>query len=352
MGNKPRALQESLRGEWAAAAVGAVFVLAVGVAGTAVLLSPSSPKVLEPARDASTAPVTQSTFGDERSVELELTRLPDVSIDAPTGGRITSSTCSVGATATSGASLLSVDGQPALTLATSMPLWRDLARGDTGDDVRALQSELARLGHKVSVDGVMGRSTLSAFQAAFATVGDSHAAPDAANLARIVWIPESSVTIASCDAVAGATVAAGASIAHVAGGLAHASVRELPADLVPGERIVEVAGQRFPVASDGSVDDAELIALNRLVRTNGRLTAEGNPSTSASLELAAPIGIAVVPPSAVFNVIDSKGCVNSGGATLPVTVTGSQLGQTFVTFDDSKPPTSVQIAPKVKTSCR
>ena len=160
------------------------------------------------------------------------------------------------------------------------------------------------------------------------------------------------MTLASCDAVAGATVGAGAPVAHVAGALARAGIRELPADLVPGERIVDVAGTRFPVASDGSFGDTELAALTRLVGANARLTSEENPSITVSFALAAPIGIAVVPPSAVFNIIDSKGCVNSGGATLPVTVTGSQLGQTFVTFDDSKPPTSVQIAPKVKTSCR
>jgi hypothetical protein len=71
-----------------------------------------------------------------------------------------------------------------------------------------------------------------------------------------------------------------------------------------------------------------------------------------SVALASPVEVTVVPPSAVYGIVAGKGCVSSGGASVPVTIAGSQLGQTFVTFETEKYPTVVDIAPTKKSSCR
>lgn len=65
-----------------------------------------------------------------------------------------------------------VSGRPVFAWAASAPRYRDLAVGDSGDDVRALQEILASLGfYTVAVDGVFDGYTFDALAAFYSAAG-------------------------------------------------------------------------------------------------------------------------------------------------------------------------------------
>lgn len=332
------------------AAVAAVAAVAIGAAIAAVVLSPASPQALETPSAITSVPVGSQPFGDSRSVTVDFALGGATTLASPGDGRITSFACAAAGTITSGDSALSIDGAPILTLATRVPLWRDLVEKDTGDDVRALQQELSRLGEPVTVDGVLGRETLDALERRFRDLGD-RAELDGVAASRILWIPAASVTVDECTAGTGTSVTAGDPLAVLSSGLTSASA-ELPADLVPGERMLVVDGESFPLGADGAVTDAS--ALSALTSASAVREAVAGEATSftASVELAEPVDIAVVPPSAVVAIEGAAGCVVADGSPRPVDIVGSQLGQTLVRFDEGGSlPENVAVHPSESTTC-
>src|SRR5690606_21907959 len=149
-------------------------------------------------------------FGDERLVPVTLSFAPSPALRSPAAGVLTSSACVPGAVAASGESLYAIDGTPVVQLATSSPLWRDLGIGDTGPDVEALQSELARLGHAVVVDGHLGWVDLAAFDATMGAAGAPPSSGGVIAVRAIAWQPAPEVLVARCLTAVGDAVAAGA----------------------------------------------------------------------------------------------------------------------------------------------
>src|SRR5690606_16748578 len=103
--------------------------------------------------------VSREAFDDRRQVAFTAEQSTGVALTTRDEGLVTRTTCAPGAVVASGSSPLTLDDRPVVALATSEPLWRDLGPGAKGSDVKALQTELARLGHAVKPDGVYGRTT-------------------------------------------------------------------------------------------------------------------------------------------------------------------------------------------------
>jgi hypothetical protein len=72
--------------------------------------------------------------------------------------------------------------------------------------------------------------------------------------------------------------------------------------------------------------------------------------TAATLALAEPTRVSSVPPSSIIALDGSRGCVESGGDLFHVRVVGSQLGQTFVQFEQGAPPNRIRLHP-ARRSC-
>jgi len=339
-------------------AVGLVTSAALGVAATVLCLTPATPKSLAAARPATSAPVSQQEFDDRRSVDLTATRAPTVAITLPRGGRITRSSCGTSALE-SGSVAVAVDGVVLVALATSVPLWRDLVPGDKGEDVVAVQTELARLGHPVTADGSVGSSTVSAFGALMKAAGDAAYRSESIPASRIVWLPAPTVRPGSCTHGVGGTVEAGSVLATVAGALTAVAVVRQPDALVPGDRVLEIDGRPVPAGADGTVTDPDVLAAiadTPSFRTVQR-TAEAQENAEAStigakLRLKDPVTVLAVPPSAVYGIVDGEGCVRSAGRSIPVTIVGSQLGETFLRAEGSAPLRTVELAPSTQPPCR
>jgi peptidoglycan hydrolase-like protein with peptidoglycan-binding domain len=338
---------------------------AAGLSAAALWAAPSDPASLATPSAAAEVPVIVREFRDTRSVSLRITTAADVTLEAGSPGRVTASSCIPGGSLASGDSLVSLDDRPIVALATSTPLWRDLRAGDEGPDVEALQTELARLGASVAVDGRAGRVTMRAVARLFALAGDDSLDGTTMPVGRIIWLPAVTVAPASCAAAVGSTVAAGTALATIAGGIASASVVSMPSDLAVGERSVTVDEAVLPVEADGAIRAPEALAAlaatpsyerSAQVVAAGAADATGDsdggrPPLAGELSLREPVEVGVVPPTSVYSLVGATACVASGGRAFAVTVVGSQLGRTFVRFDEGSTPTSVDIRTGKRPSC-
>ncbi|MFI2702501.1 peptidoglycan-binding domain-containing protein [Cellulosimicrobium composti] len=336
-------------------AVGACLCAALGVVGTVVYMRPVTPSSLATPERSLAFPVGEAEFDDPRPVELRLSRGDDLALTVPATGRVTTSRCKAGVPMESGSSVLTVDGVPLVGLATSVPLWRDLSLGDEGEDVTALQTELARLGYEVDTEGPLRRAALRALRDLYEQAGEKPGALDRVTIDRIVWLPAPSTSVNECLATVGSTVAAGDPVASVPGALESVTVAEPPEGLVPGDRVLVVDGTSVPVDAALAVSDpAALVQLSPLpslqpTSTDGDAGRAGAPT--AQLVLAAPQAVSVVPPSALFGAADGRGCVLSDGVVRAVGIVGSQLGQSFVVVDGPEPLATVDTDPAPGTPC-
>ncbi|GIG20827.1 hypothetical protein Cch01nite_15510 [Cellulomonas chitinilytica] len=328
--------------------IGAVALVATGVLTGVAYTTHAVPTGLQPAVDASVFPVSATAFDDARPVKLSVTRGPKIALTAPVDGRVTRFACSPGASITSGTSPLALDGAPVIALATSTPLWRDLAIGDKGDDVTALQQELARLGYTAAVTGKVDRATLRAFTRLRESVGEKVEPSAQGSIGGVLWLPAVTTGIESCPVAAGSTVTAGDDVATVPGALLNVSIIDLPLDLVDGARVLTVDGTSVPfVPSTATADPATLSALDGLPSLG--VQEEGDEPVNAKLVLSSPIQVSVVPPSAVFGSAEQS-CVMSAGRPTKVQVVGSELGQSFVLVDGPAPQ-DVDVTPPEDAAC-
>lgn len=331
---------------WLAVLVAGAASAGAAIAG-ATLASP--PNDLRAAADTSAIAVGHDHFDDVRDVQLSVAGTAPAHLFSPGAGKVTAFACAQGATVSSGGSPLSLDGSPKLALATAMPLWRDLTPETRGEDVRALQDELNRLGFRLTSDGVMGHETREAAKAAFARIGVTLQSGGGVPAASIMWIPAATVGVSSCDASIGAEVQQGTALATFTSMSPKVTVIDLPSDLLPGERIVKVGDARFQADPNGDVHVPDVAALGVLAASD---SPDSTAPISARIALGDPIAVSVVPPSAVYSVQGTDGCVASNGAPYRIHILGSQLGETLVEFTNAHTPARVDTPPKHHTSCR
>jgi hypothetical protein len=232
-------------------------------------------------------------------------------------------------------------------LATSIPLWRDLARGTAGDDVVALQSALNELGYPVTSDGKFGAETERAVKSFLTDRGLVKPAGVLA-AASVMWLPDPSVTVGTCDVVVGAQFQGGALAATASGLQALEDVKDPTVDTAaatPRPRVVTYGDLETTVDEAGLITDPAFLAA---VAAGGEFalsqTPEGGGKVTLRSVLADPLDVATLPPGAIYDVVGAAGCVVGDGAPAPVTVIASALGQTSVTFDATV-PTQVAVAP-------
>jgi len=331
----------------AALMIGGVLVVGGIGWGLGVLADQSSPASLRKPAAAEYAAVHQVQFRDPQDVTVEVISATTVSVTSTVAGTVTSSTCAPGSPVTSGESLISIDGEPLISLATSVPFWRDLVAGDKGPDVVAIQTELSRLGYDVRQDGVLGSETLAAV-AALRGVASQPSLPRS----QFLWIPVDGVRASKCGAGRGTHVDAAAALLDVEAALPSIRVTDLPKQAIAGERELTIDGAVYPVSADQAVQDP--VRQRELLESSAYQEAkkeEGRARIAAVATLASPVGVSSVPPSSVVGGKEGATCVVTRGGVVPATIVGSQLGQTFLSFG-AEAPKDVQITPARDTPCR
>lgn len=288
-------------------------------------------------------------FADPHDVRLTLTVDSSSGLRSAAGGTLTSLACVGGQQVASGASPFGVDGAAVVALATSVPPWRDIAVGDEGPDVAALEAELARVGAGLAPDSVWSWTDALALDAALGAVGVTTTDEGTVRLASIAWLPSPVVGIASCPVALGSSVGPGTVVAQFAPRLSLARFPP-PADAVAGERALTLGTTTVPVGTDGVV--AEPAALDAIA-ASGEFAeadpAQDPPVLRASWALVAPVPVTVLPPSAVYDVVDGTACVEDGRGAAAVIVIASQLGRTLV--EPSRPLGAVLVHPTGTVPC-
>lgn len=290
-------------------------------------------------------------FSDPKTVNYSVVGGDDVLLKTTASGVVTDSTCAAGARLASGTSPYAVDETPIVAMSSGIPMWRDLAVGDSGSDVASLQAELSRLGYPVRADGTLGTETLAAFGKLRRSLGSK--GETTLTRSTVLWLPAETMIVKECDAHVGDTIAVGDTVVTLVGGARSGHINDIPRDMVVGARVLVLDDQRLPVASDGVIPDIPPSTVRALpsAKPSGDAGANSGES-SATLELADAIEVVGLPPSSIYAVENSSGCVLSKSGPFQVEVVASQLGQTFVRFADSKIPDSVQLNRKDGPACR
>ncbi|MBO1737966.1 peptidoglycan-binding protein [Leifsonia sp. TF02-11] len=340
---------------WSIVGIVAIVAASAAGAGVALVVPVPEPSALSTPRPDTIVPVTERAFADERQAQLQVSTGPLGSVVAPRQGRLTALTCRSGDRISSGTTFATIDGSPVVALATAIPLWRELGAGDKGDDVRALQTELARLGQPVQADGVVGRDTIRAAGAVRGVQPPETNDLTAVSPVDFAWIPAHEVTVGECPGVVGAPVEAGAVLVGLPVPLVSARLSTFPANAAEGRRVLRVGSVSIPVSGDGAVTDPD--ALARIASTREFLATGAGPSEDKAIpvlwSLEDPVAALVVPPSALWDVEDGSACVLAADdRVLLVTVLGSELGQSYVRVADGRSPDAVRSAPPTGRSCR
>lgn len=313
--------------------VAVIALVAAGVVAGALLVEQEPPSSAAGPTGPRYAPVSQETYDGSRRVTATPVLGDAESLEVAAFGRVRASTCARGAELVSGTSPLLLDDRPVVALATTQPLWRDLFPGSRGDDVLALQAELARLGHAIDADGVYGPGTRDAVRALMSELGVDRPT-GSVSASHVLWLPEPEVIVAECALTVGDTFTGGP-VATVGGGLAALELNWT--DAFDGWQV------RFNGVA-ASVDDERLVTdralLDEVLASPLWQAVGGEDGGVLELEaaLAEPVRVAVVPPAALFGITGDRACVlGDDGDVRAVHIVTSALGQSLVEVDGAVP---------------
>jgi len=330
--------------------VAVIVVLAVGVVAGMAATWDEPPALLVPPPSGGMVAVTGRQFDDSQMVGVQFQVGPPRTLQAPGTGKVTAFSCAVGARLESGTTTVSVDGVPAMNLATPHPLWRDLHARDSGVDVTELADALVTLGYLGETTSTVSSRLLDAWVEAQRAIGDV-TSETWIPLDRIEWLPADGIAIASCRVAVGDLVASGQSLADLTPTVVGASLVSPPMTSGIGEHILTVEGERFTLTADGQIaNPTDLDRLARLPSVAFAVGTSGSGQVSGTYALVEPLMVSVVPPASVVVGPDGSGCVVGDGGPQRVQVVGSQLGQSLVIFTGT-PPAKVATDPPRDLTC-
>jgi len=324
--------------------------MAGGLVGGVLLGQNSIPPVLAGSEAVSQVKVESRDFSDSRQVAVEAVTATVASPVSPLSGRITRLNCDPTQPWASGTSPMAVDGAPVLALHTDVPFWRDFAPGVRGDDVIALQTELAALERPVPVTGVYDRATRNAISDLLKSVGVG--ARSTLQLGQLIWIPDRTIPFSACALKLGDYVAAGQPLLTTVERPIAFSTTGTLSDLAVGDRQLRVGDVSVPVDANGRVVDAEAVAALAGTPEYLAIANSEDQKLAGVLELVAPMRVWVVPPSSLVDPAGDSPCVfGPNSEAIPVDIVASSLGRTFVVPRSSEPLTSVIARPSEGARC-
>lgn len=324
--------------------------LVVGSTTAVLLTRDAMPGSLAATSPPTTLALVGEKMRDTRSVELEIEQGGAVELRSPATGTLSQLSCAPGQLVKSGASTMAIDGVARANLHTTVPLWRDLAFGDEGPDVVALQEELARLGYEPSDTGRFDWATWTAFDTLIESIG-SNARYGHMTRASLVWLPRRELVAASCPVALGHQVTEAYPLLTSAPPVLAARVSSYPLDLIPGPRVVRIGDTAVRVDDSGVITaPADLAALAGTQSYRKHAASPDSSPVTGELELRKPLTVYPIAPGALTTTGASAGCVTSAGKQHPVRIVGSRLGRTFVTFEGA-PPERIDASPKDGSTC-
>lgn len=335
------------------ALIGILVVVLVAVCAVAglLLLPRPLPESLASAEPLGSMEVVAQDYSDEMAVGVAVQYGPDRTLVSGVAGVITKSDCVAGDELTSGDVPLWVDGQPLLTLATKIPLWRDLTLGTKGSDVSALRSELSRLKMGVNEGSSFDQATLTAFRKLISKSGGDAGSITSISVAQLLWLPAPAIAPLACSVTVGSRVEQGGLLATLPATVDAAAISPMPTDIADGKRTLTVDDEAFEVDGNGSIAAAD---LDRLAGAPSFEVARGvgpDEPVKGTLRLTDPVQVYPIPPRAIITSGDVA-CVDDSGAMVLVEIVGSELGKSYVRpVADGQVLTQVNLSPAGDATC-
>ena len=315
--------------------VGLAGVVCIGLgAGVGLVMAPApSPEVLATPDGPDVVAVSERTFNDPRTMQVVPEVASQWTATSLASGTVRRYDCQPGVPIRSGSTVLLVDDRPVLALHLSSPPWRDMAVGVRGDDVLALQQELATMGLDVNQDGNFGRQVSTAVEATWRAAGVA-GRMTSLPLDRLIWLSEPEVIPSTCPLEIGQQLEPGTALFTVGGGIAGLAVTK-PEQAMEGERVVTLDELSIPLPDDSVIrDPAFLTAFAATSQYEQSRQGGASATLSVQTELATPIPVVAVPPSALYDTSGGQACLLAPESPIPVEVVASQLGEVMVTAEN------------------
>ncbi len=333
--------------------LGLVTVFALGT-GTGLLLAPdrapselglSNPNVHDD------FPLASEHLTDQVTAKLTFTMSNETPLNMAYQGKVTKTSCAPGQVVKSGTSPITVNSTALLALHTSLPLWRDLGPGSKGEDVTSLQKELVRLGYDITADGTYGNGTRNAVRDLQQKVLGIDKPNGYVTVDSLIWLPNRSITILSCDHQVGS--AATEKFATAQGTMESAKFTPDSPPAISGPRVVALQSnpEIFTAVEPGTpITDREFLAA--IAEDPAYLNTKDIDGFDYSVDyqLAESVTVSSVPPGALFELVGDKGCIIADGQPQKVTVVSSGFGRSYVTFDSGTLPAQVSITSQESTA--
>jgi hypothetical protein len=248
---------------------------------------------------------------------------------------VTSTSVAVGDTVGPGRLLAEVSGRPVFSIPTSVPLYRDLLPGMSGNDVRAVQQTLIDLDYRgVALTAILDTGTVDALARLYRAAGYRlpYVAPGVRGLAihEFAGVPTNDATVLS---VAGLGTALSGDVALVR---LQTSPPVLTAQITAAEHDVVTVGATVTVST------ADSGPLSTTVLTVGAFSAgDGSSASGYPVTLAVPEGLGADPGSAIQVTPAGE---STAGPAVPLVALRQEGTRTYVILADEDAPAQTDAA--------
>lgn len=313
---------------WTVIALVVAVSLSIGLC--ALFLPDRAPALLQAAPEITSTTVSTQMYSDSRQVTLLPRRAADRTLLSAASGTVTASPQE---TLTSGKAALGVDGRPIIALASSVPVYRDLSVGDTGQDAAAVNTEMRRLGYAAPQGQVFTAQSRAVWRAV--TVAAGGTAQDF-HRADVLWIPAPQVSVTQWSATLGGTISEGDKLGVIPGALQRLDIRG--GQSFQTQRRLNVYGQSttLPAGQSSVSEPAFLQKVAANPQFSSMSSEQAAAGITATVTLPEPLRVLRVPAGAVFGITGTKGCIARPSAhgrnptPLKVEIVGGQIGVSLV----------------------
>ncbi len=284
------------------------FALAVPQAGKAEEAAVKTDSV------PSSLPVGSREIDHRQSADAQFTFGSPASLEAPTGGMLTSIEVTPGSAIEQGQPLFAIDGTPVAASLGGVPIYRDIVDGMEGPDVESLTKLLISRG-LLPPDGAsnyVSSLVVDAINAYQESIGVEPSSTFSRSYAA--YVPEDARFVSKINHLVGSTVSQGVDLLHLAGppllATLKASAQGQTLAALSGAPLTATVGTEIFELSSLEPTGEELAAFYDFVSTHAQSTS-GDPSGAQSSEasqkysglvlaLRDPVQVGTVPAAAVF----------------------------------------------------
>ena len=295
----------------------ALALIAPLAAGMTLVLVENGESPLESASEAEplVGAIERAERFEKSTVDIAVKYSAAISPTVNASGTLTALELEPGINVNTGTVVGAVNNASVVAYASHEPLYQDVSRGLQGADIKIAQQLLKHLGfYSGKIDGDAGQGmqdAIKAFNVAYGWGADN----GTLDLASLVWVGQTPVTVAEVSVTLGQSVSPGTVLFKTTAGLAAIAVTETPGLPSGGDTTITVNGVSVPyVVRSAAVTEPEDVAA--IAETMGTTT-EG----VGTVALVDPRVVGAVPSSAVFADETGATCIFPDATGAPVTVT-------------------------------